>query len=244
MVVVASVVAALAIYTRIGNRTEVLAVSRDVLAGEQIADDDLEVVSISSDDRIPTIPASQRSADRRPVRPRSPRWPARCSPPTACNRDRLVDPERVLMSVVVPVGLVPVGLREQSRVVLVVTPPTSGGVRPPPVLVEAVVAAVPRNLGEVVGSADAGQGMVALAVEVPPPYVGVVGEAEAVSVGVLDGSAPFPSDQVEPSPVESRGADGQRVRRPTAAAATTAGGQPRRPDDDPDVAPTTTGPPG
>ena len=98
------------------------------------------------------------------------------------------------MSVVVPVGLVPVGLREQSRVVLVVTPPTPGGERPAPVLVEAVVAAVPRNLGEVVGSADAGQGMVALAVEVPPQYVGVVGEAEAVSVGVLDGSAPFPSD--------------------------------------------------
>ena len=103
------------------------------------------------------------------------------------------------MSVVVPVGLVPVGLREQSRVVLVVTPPTSGGVRPAPVLVEAVVASVPRNFGEVVGSADAGQGMVALAVEVAPRYVGVVGEAEAVSVGVLDGSAPFPSDQVEPT---------------------------------------------
>ena len=38
LVVVASVVAALAIYTRIGNRTDVLAVARDVLAGEQIGD--------------------------------------------------------------------------------------------------------------------------------------------------------------------------------------------------------------
>jgi hypothetical protein len=82
----------------------------------------------------------------------------------------------------------------------VVTPPAVGGDRPAPVLVEAVVAAVPRNLGELVGSADAGQGSVALAVEVPPRYVGVVGEAEAVSIGVLDASAPFPTDQVTPSP--------------------------------------------
>ena len=141
--------------------------SRDVLAGEQITDADLQVVSMSSDDDIPTVPASQRSTivgQYARVRLLSGSLLAADS----VQPRPIVDPERVLMSVVVPVGLVPVGLREQSRVVLVVTPPTSGGVRPPPVLVEAVVASVPRNLGEVVGSADAGQGMVALAVEVPP----------------------------------------------------------------------------
>jgi SAF domain len=196
LVVVASVVAALAIFARVGDRTEVLAVSRDVLAGEQITDNDLEVVSLSSDDRIPTVPASQRSAivgQYARVRLLSGSLLAIDS----VQPRPIVDPDRVLMSVVVPVGLVPVGLREQSRVVLVVTPPTSGGVRPAPVLVDAIVAAVPRNLGEVVGSADAGQGTIALAVEVPPSYVGVVGEADAVSVGVLDGSATFPSDQIE-----------------------------------------------
>jgi SAF domain len=198
LVVVTSVVAALAIFARIGDRAEVLAVSRDVLAGEQIGADDLEVVSLSSDDHIPTVPASQRSAivgQYARVRLLSGSLLAADS----VQSRPIVDPDRVLMSVVVPVGLVPVGLREQSRVVLVVTPPTSGGIRPAPVLVDAVVAAVPRNLGEVVGSADAGQGMIALAVEVPPSYVGVVGEADAVSVGVLDGSAAFPSDQVEPA---------------------------------------------
>ena len=40
LIVIASVVAALALYTGIGERTEVLAVSRDVLAGEQITDAD------------------------------------------------------------------------------------------------------------------------------------------------------------------------------------------------------------
>jgi len=208
LVVVASVVAALAVYTRIGDRTEVLAVSRDVLAGEQISDDDLEVVSLASDDGIPTVPASQRNTivgQYARVRLLAGALVAADS----VQAKPIVDPRRVLMSVVVPVGLVPVGLREQSRVVLVVTPPTAGGERPAPVLVEAVVASVPRNLGEVVGSADAGQGMVALAVEVPPQYVGVVGEAEAVSVGVLDGSAPFPSGQIEGSPaVSTPGAGG------------------------------------
>ncbi len=217
LVVVASVVAALAIYTRIGNRTDVLAVARDVLAGEQIGADDLEVVAISSDDGIPTVPASQRNTivgQYARVRLLS----GSLLVADSVQAKPLVDPDRVLMSVVVPVGLVPVGLREQSRVVLVVTPPTPGGQRPPPVLVEAVVAAVPRNLGEVVGSADAGQGMVALGVEVPPPYVGVVGEAAAVSVGVLDGSAPFPSTQVEASSARPTAGAAEPAAPPSTAA--------------------------
>jgi hypothetical protein len=201
LVVVASVVAALAAYARIGDRTEVLAVARDVLAGEQITDADIEVVSISTDDAIPTLPVTQRSTVvGQYARVRLLAGSLLSS--ESVQPLPLVDPERVLMSVVVPVGLVPVGLREQSRVVLVVSPPTTGGDRPPPALVEATVAAVPRNLGEIVGSADAGQGMIALAVEVPPAFVGIVGEAEAVSIGVLDGSAPFPGEQVVPGPDE------------------------------------------
>ena len=119
-------------------------VSRDVLAGEQIDDADLEVVSMSSDDGIPTIPASQRGA----IVGQYARVRLLAGSLLAADSVQprpIVDPERVLMSVVVPVGLVPVGLREQSRVVLVVTPPTSGGVRPAPVLVEAVVAVRPAR---------------------------------------------------------------------------------------------------
>jgi hypothetical protein len=234
LIVVASVIAALALYAGIGDRTEVLALSRDVLAGEQITDADLEVVSFSSDDAIPTISAAQRASivgqyarvrlvagsllSLDSVQPRP-----------------IVDPDRVLMSVVVPVGLVPVGLREQSRVALVVTPPTSGGERAGPILVEAVVAAVPRNLGEVVGSADSGQGTVALAVEVPPQFVGVVGEAEAVSVGVLDGSAPFPGEQAGVVAGDLTVATDQPAASPTAAAA-----EPATNLDGPTTIPTTT----
>jgi hypothetical protein len=207
LIVVASVIAALALYARVGDRTEVLAVSRDVLAGEQLTAADLEIVAFSSDDVIPTVSATQRAA----IVGQYAR--VRLVAGSLLSFDSvqqrpIVDPDRVLMSVVVPVGLVPVGLREQSRVVLVITPPANGGEPPAPVLVEAIVAAVPRNLGDVVGSVDASQGTVALAVEVPPGFVGVVGEAEAVSVGVLDGSAPFPDAQIEPLVVDPVAAPG------------------------------------
>ena len=115
----------------------------------------------------------------------------------------LVDPDRVLMSVEVPAGQVPVGLREQSRLVLVVTPP-GGPSDVAPVLVEAVVAAVPRDLAEVVGAGGDSRATVALSVEVPPADVALVGSAEAVSVGVLDPSAAFPVPAVAPTTVAAR----------------------------------------
>lgn len=191
--VVAAVVAALAIYTSIGDKNEVLAVTRNVLAGEQITAADLRVVSISSDDDIATVGAASRDdiigqyakvrlaagallvADSVQARP-------------------LVDPERVLMSVEVPAGQVPVGLREQSRLVLVVIPDPAAGDDASAVLVEATVAAVPRNLAEVVAGND-GQATVALSVEVPSRFVAVVGSAGSVSVGVLDPAAAFPGSQ-------------------------------------------------
>jgi len=58
LLVVASVVVALTIYARVGDRHEVLAVTRTVLAGEQLSASDLRVVSISSDDSLPSVPSS------------------------------------------------------------------------------------------------------------------------------------------------------------------------------------------
>jgi hypothetical protein len=194
LLVVASVVVALTIFTKIGDRREVLAVNRTILAGEQLADGDFRVVSISSDDDFPSVPAGDREllvgqyarvrmhegslvvADSVQARP-------------------LVDPDAVLMSVTVPVGGVPRGLREGSRLVLIVMPAARGGDRPEPVLVEAIVAAVPSNLGEIVGSSgDSGvSSVVALSVEVPPDRAALVGSAEKVAVGVLDPKAEFPS---------------------------------------------------
>lgn len=192
MIVVASVVAALAIYTKVGDRKEVLAVRDGILAGEQITDAHLHVVSISSDDSFPSVPATDRAfvvGQYAKVRLAA----GALLVPDALQPEQLVDPDRVLMSVVVPVGLVPVGLREQSRLTLVVTPAQSGGAeRAAPVLVEAVVVAVPRNLADIVGSDDSGREMLSLTVEVDPRWVSLVGSAESVSVGVLDPRAPFP----------------------------------------------------
>ena len=92
--VVASVVAAITLYSRLGDRTEVLAVNRTVLAGEQITGADLEIVSISSDDHIAFRPASDRSlvigqyggCVSPPIRCSSTTAssPSRSSTPTAC----------------------------------------------------------------------------------------------------------------------------------------------------------------
>lgn len=212
LVVVAAVVVALAIYTRIGNRTEVLAVTDSILAGEQITDADLQVVSISSDDSFPSIPAANRAlvvGQYAKVRLAA----GSLLVYDSIQPDELVNPNRVRMSVVVPVGLIPVGLREQSRLTLVVTPQQSGGNDPRPVLVEATVAAIPRNLAEIVGTDDSGRSMVALSIEIDPQWVSLVGSAAAVSVGVLDPAAPFPSNDAQAFPTES---DEEQIVVPTA----------------------------
>lgn len=193
--VVAAVVAALALYTSLGDKTEVLAVTRNVLAGEQITSADLRVVSISSDDDIPTVSADLRAeivGQYAKVRLAA----GALLVSDSVQPRPLVDPERVLMSVEVPAGQVPVGLREQSRLVLVVIPDPAAGGSASPVLVEATVAAVPRNLAEVVNG-DGG-GVVALSVEVPTHFVAVVGSAGSVSVGVLDPAAAFPGSAAAP----------------------------------------------
>jgi hypothetical protein len=197
LLVAVCVVAVLVIYTRVGDRHDVLAVSRTVLAGEQLTDADLRVVSISADDSFPSVPSTARAslvgqyakvrmidgsllvADSVQTRP-------------------LVDPSKVLMSVAVPLSGVPTGLREGSRLVLVVTPDAGGA---PPVLVEATVAAVPRNLGELVSGGDSNgssSSTVALTVEVDPGAAATIGAAKAVAVAVLAPDEPFPNTAAAP----------------------------------------------
>jgi hypothetical protein len=194
LVVVASVLAALAIFTRVGDRREVLALSRTVLAGEQLADADLKVVSIASDESFLAVPASDRGllvGQYAKVRMLQGSLMAADS----VQPEPLVDPARVLMSVPVQLSGVPSGLREGSRLVLIVTPFSTGAGSPVPVLVEAMVAAVPANLGQLVGGDGSSSvtSAVALSVEVPAESVAVVGSAESVAVGVLDPKAPFPA---------------------------------------------------
>src|ERR1700712_3386764 len=88
----------------------VLAVTRPVLAGERLTDADLRVVSISSDDSIPSVPASARSAmvgQYAKVRMAE----GSLLVAESVQARPLVDPSKVLMSVAVPLTGVPTGLR-------------------------------------------------------------------------------------------------------------------------------------
>lgn len=191
LLVVASVVAALTVYTRIGDRSDVLVATRTVLAGEQTSDTDFRVVSISTEDDLATV-----SADDRPLlvgqyaKVRIEAGAVLTS--SELQPDPLVSIERVLMSVLVPAGEVPVGLREQSRVVLVV----AGGTTTSPTLVEATVAAIPSNLSTVLADTTGVRSQsIPLSVEVAPEFVSLVGSANEVSLGVLDPAAPVPGAQ-------------------------------------------------
>lgn len=194
LLVLAAVVAALAIYTRIGDRHEVLAVTRTVLAGEQLTDADLRVVSISSDDSIPWVSASARGslvgqyAKVRMVE-------GSLLVAESVQARPLVDPSKVLMSVEVPVARVPVGLREGSLLMLIVMPKGSGNTVQP-VLVEAAAVAVPADLGARISGSGSAQSSVALSVEVAPESAVTVGSAESVAVAVVapDASLPMVSD--------------------------------------------------
>jgi hypothetical protein len=196
--VVASVVVAIAIYTSVGDRDDVLAIRDGVLAGEQITDADLQVVSISSDDPFPAIPAADRPTvvgQYAKVRLAA----GALLVPDAIQPTELVNPGRVRIGVLVPAGLVPVGVREQSRVTLIVSAPRTAAMSDPPVLVEAIVLSVPRNLAEIVGSSGSHRDAVPLTVEIDPRWVSLVGTAESVSIGVLDPHAPFPDPATQAS---------------------------------------------
>lgn len=195
LLVVGSITVALTIYVRIGDRQDVLAVTRTVLAGEQLVISDFRVVSISTDDDLAAVVAADREllvGQFARVRiAEGSLVVASSTQPTP-----LVDPDRILMSVTVPLGGVPTGLREGSRLALIVTPGAAMAPDQLPVLVEATVAAVPRNLAELVGGDSPGSSQVALSVEVDPGRAALIGSAESVAVGVLDPSAPFPVIEV------------------------------------------------
>jgi hypothetical protein len=196
LLVVASVVAALTVFTRIGDRSDVLVATRTVLAGQRVVDSDFRVVSISTDDQLSTVSASDRAVlvgqyAKVRIEQGSVVTIGELQPKP------LVSQDRVLMSVLVPAGQVPVGLREQSRVVLIVT----GDSAPAPTLVEATVASVPGDLPALLGDTGSVQSSsVPLSVEVAPEFVSLIGSATAVSIGVLDPSAPLPGAQVSAGP--------------------------------------------
>ena len=145
---------------------------------------------------------------------------------------RLVSEGRVLTSVTVPLGEVPVGLREQSQVALVVTPgdEVAEEAGPAPVVVPATVTALPANLAEVVGGVDSSSRTVSRCrwrFRLASP-VWLVRPRRSASV-VVDPAEPFPAElTTDPSPqppVSAPAAEpSTTVARSTGAPTTTAAG--------------------
>jgi hypothetical protein len=236
LVVVAAVVAMLALYTEATDRSQVLALTQTVLAGDQIRDEDLQVVAISSDDELATVSAEQRRTivgQYAKVR----MLEGSLLAADGVQPEPLVTPGRVSSAVTVPLGLIPVGLREQSRVALVVTPgdELAGLIGEAPRLVEGNVSAVPANLAELIGSDAGPRASVSLSVEIAPGDVELVGSAAAVTVHVLGPNDPFPTSLSELEAADTPGNE-------PATAATTVPASPSASAPGEAAPPSTTGP--
>jgi SAF domain len=183
VLLITSLVVALTIYTRVGDRRQVLMTSRDVLAGEQLTADDVRVVAVASDDAFRAVPVDERATvvgKYAKVRMLSGTLLAAES-----LQDRpLVDPSKALVTVLVPAGSTPVGLREGSRLLLTVV--ASQGA---PVMVEGFATSLPTATGS-------GASTMSLSVEVPVAAASSLGTASRVAVSVLDPSAALPAGTI------------------------------------------------
>lgn len=198
LVVIAAIVAALAIYSSRGDRTEVLAVTRTVLAGETLTVSDLQIVAVSGDE-VAAVAAADR-ADVTGAVTRVRLAAGSLIVPGALQPAPFRDGGAATVSIELPAARIPVGLRERSRVVLVAWPQATGSASvEPPAVIAGLVTAIPPDLVQLVTTAGAGSTMVALGVEVPPDSAAVIGAAEVITVGVLDPSAPGPTAAEAPS---------------------------------------------
>ena len=160
-------------YQGSGNRTPVLTIVRDVPAGTQLSASDVGVARVSVDASLPTMPESQRGnvvgqyAKTRLLR-------GSILNPGALQSSSLLDKNNAVIAVQLSRGSLPTGLRELSRVWLVLT--ASGGANS--TVVAATVAALPDELA----SSDA----VSLSLEVALDDAPKVATADKVAVLLID----------------------------------------------------------
>jgi hypothetical protein len=187
LLMVASVLTALAIYQRVGHRRNVLVLTRNVLAGEQVRADDLKPVAVSTDASLRVVDAA--SANAMVGRFAKVRMLEGSLLIADSLQDRPLVPDgKALMTVTVPATGVPVGLREGSRLVLTLAPASSAPTATAS-QVEAFVAANPTRAAE-------GSSQVAVSVEVPLRAVGLLGTAGKVSISVVDPAAVLPPEVI------------------------------------------------
>lgn len=171
----------LAVYSGLGSREPVLQVVRDVPAGQQLTADDLRDVEVAVDSTVRTIPAGDAGGvigQYARVRLVS----GSLVVGEALQAEPLVSAGAAVVAIQVPDGALPIGLRERSRVRLVIPAPRAVDDEAP---VEVI--------GRVVGLPSAPQsvsGRLSLSVEVDESSASAVAASDDVRVVLLDPREP------------------------------------------------------
>lgn len=171
----------LAVYSSVGSREPVLQVVRDVPAGQQLTADDLREVEVAVDSTVRTIRAGDAGGvigQYARVRLVS----GSLLVGEALQVEPLVSAGAAVVAIQVPEGALPIGLRERSRVRLVIPPPRAVDDEAP---VEVI--------GRVVGLPSAPQsvsGRLSLSVEVDESSAATVVASDDVRVVLLDPREP------------------------------------------------------
>ena len=175
LIVAIGVLINLAIYRSVDDKSPVLQLNRDVPAGQQISADDFRTVEIGADGAFRSVPSSDLNAvvgSYAKVRLIAGTLLAR----EALQAGPLVAPGASVVAVTVPAGEVPIGLRERSRVsvVIVASDRTSASVN-------GTVVGLPSQAGS--------SGQVSVSIELAAGDAGAVAAAEKVRLVLLDPEA-------------------------------------------------------
>lgn len=178
----------LLLYTGLDQRTAVLQVVRDVPAGVQLVADDLRTVEVATDPSVRTMGADALGAvvgSYAKVRIVS----GSLVVAEAVQPDPLVSPGAAVVAVQVPDGALPIGLRERSRVHLVVPPPRNAEGEPPRV-VAGLAVGLPSSPQSVTGR-------ISLSVEVAESDAAAVAASDDVRVVLVDADTADPEVATE-----------------------------------------------
>ena len=175
LIVAVGVLVNLAVYRGVNDRSPVLQLARDVPAGQQITADDFRTVDIGSDGSFRAVPSGDLNAivgSYAKVRLIAGALLAR----EALQAGPLVATGASVVAMTVPAGEVPIGLRERSRVsvVIIASDRTSRSV-------EGLVVGLPTKA--------ASTGQVSVSIEVAAGDATSVAAAEKVRLVLLDPGA-------------------------------------------------------
>ena len=175
LIVAIGVLINLAIYRSVDDKSPVLQLNRDVPAGQQISADDFRTVEIGADGAFRSVPSSDLNAvvgSYAKVRLIAGTLLAH----EALQAGPLVAPGASVVAVTVPAGEVPIGLRERSRVsvVIVASDRTSASVN-------GTIVGLPSQTGS--------SGQVSVSIELAAGDAGAVAAAEKVRLVLLDPGA-------------------------------------------------------